>query len=216
MKVEARCYTCDGIFSRLVTASRDSASVRLSGAGSLRNRPGAALRAAELGGGVPGSRRVEERGRPAALSARRRRTGAAAEASAVRRRPDAGRRAAAADRRGRASPAPAPTTETITDADVAGAGRQADAQGPARRAAGLGWILEVLNGGKARTRLEPRRPRGQALASAGQRKSAPRRTAKPVRSKGKPHAARRADAKRTRWPQEALIDRFRSGCSAVW
>ena len=51
-----------------------------------------------VGGGVPGSRRREDRRRPARLSARGRRAGAAAQAPAVCRGADAGRRAPEAER----------------------------------------------------------------------------------------------------------------------
>src|SRR5262245_26761664 len=83
-------------------AGRDSEARAVQGGGGLRSCEGAAVRAAVVGGGVPGSRVREERGRAARLPARGRRAGAADQAPAAGRRTDARRRAAAARGRERA------------------------------------------------------------------------------------------------------------------
>ncbi len=74
--------------------------------------------------------------------------------------------------------------ETITDADVAALVDKQTRKSLHDVRQGLGWILEVLNGGVA-ARATPVRA---TAASTGPRaaKSRPVRTAKPVRSKSKP------------------------------
>ena len=92
---------------------------------------------------------------------------------------------------GAASLQPDADAETITDADmVALVGKQAR-KGLHDVREGLDWILDLL-GGDGKSSKPSRRA---AAASARPRKSAPKRAAKPVRSKGKP--TRPARSKRT-------------------
>ncbi len=92
---------------------------------------------------------------------------------------------------GAASPQPDADVETITDADVAALVDKQARKGIHEVRQGLGWILDLLGGG-----AKPSRPARQAAsAGARARKSVPKRSSKPVKSKSKP--ARPARSKRT-------------------
>src|SRR5687767_1709000 len=102
----------------------------------MRDRPGAAVRAAILGSGVPGSRRGKGPGRTAGISQGGRRAGAEDQAPAVRRRADAGGRAPPAAGRARGAAARRRGARRTADvrrarADSLGAQVAARAGGPA-------------------------------------------------------------------------------------